>query len=359
MMQAKPKTGCIAIRVDASYTMGTGHVMRCLTLAKKLREAGKVVCFICQDCTGHMIRWIQDEAFAVRVISHAVCNNQREDARESFNVLKALPAVDWLIVDHYGLDKAWELAVKPLVSSLIVIDDLANRAHACDVLIDANAHQNPDCYQPWVPSGCLMLTGTAFALIRGEFLTLRPQYPKVRKIDDRNPFNILVSFGGSDPYGTTEMVLDALQLVSSHVSRVVVVSVVLGMRSALPLSTLRQRYPDFNVIAHTTKMGQLLKKADFVIGAGGTSSWERCCMGLPSCLISIADNQLEVCHQLQAMGVAFYWGHYNTVSSGEVAQKLEGLLSSPKTLEKMALKAFQLIDGRGSSRIVEQLLKHL
>ncbi|MEM0951315.1 MAG: UDP-2,4-diacetamido-2,4,6-trideoxy-beta-L-altropyranose hydrolase [Cyanobacteria bacterium P01_H01_bin.74] len=385
----------IAIRVDASQAIGTGHVMRCLTLAHALQEKSAVCVFFCQPLAGHLIEYIQAAGFTVVEMSAPVSKPVFEPVSESFsessvfdsffnssgqdahNFIEAakhhcqknqVDSFDWLIVDHYKLDASWEKAVQVGLKStpihILAIDDLANRPHACTILLDQNIHQPPDVYNDLLTSGCKQCIGPQYALIRDEFIKARPQYPPqdpgiVRTkegLESNQPFKILVSFGGSDPSNCTQKVLEALTIALGTSPLKCHVTVLMGQRNPHQEKLLAMFSNQYTLLTHSSQMADLLQQSDWVIGAGGTSTWERCCMGAAAAIISIADNQIDLATQVHRAGAAVYWGKSETLSKEAVADQITALLNDVTTLNAIAKKAHSTVDGQGKYRVIEAML---
>ena len=297
----------IVIRTDASIKMGSGHVMRCLTLAEELKKNGSDITFISRAHEGNLNGMISGKGMKVVELSapdsHSApvgngCSDdyaewlgvtQGQDARETINVLgKTIP--DWLIVDHYGLDESWEKTIKSHVKKIMVIDDLANRHHECEMLLDQNWFDNKESrYRKLLPTGCTLLLGPEYALLRPEFSEAR----KKNKPRNGGVKRIFVYFGGSDPHNLTKMTLMVLcELELSHLE----VDVVIGQNN-LQESELKElclKRPFTQLHTQVDNMATIMAKADLAIGAGGGTTWERICLNLESCVIIIAKNQDEV-----------------------------------------------------------------
>ena len=220
----------IVIRTDASLQIGTGHVMRCLTLAKGLKAQGAQVRFICREHAGNLIDTIEQNGFEVFVLPmlptltmtrpgqfetepklfHAdwLGVSQEEDALACKEVLKNHP-VDWLIVDHYAIDCRWQSVLKNTYENLMVIDDLGDRPHLCDVLLDQNYGSTPEKYRELVPEHCIILTGANHALLRAEFAQWRAISLKRRQNSEFN--TLLITLGGVDLDNVTGQVLRTLK----------------------------------------------------------------------------------------------------------------------------------------------------
>jgi len=341
----------IFFRTDASPEVGTGHVMRCLALAKTLRKHGAKVAFICRATEGNLNAWLKEtHDFTVWAIEP-----DEDDAESTLAILEAQESKpDWLVVDHYGIDETWEKQVRPAVVEIAVIDDLANRKHDCEVLIDQNYHPDLDRYHPLTPLHCAWLLGTGFALLRDEFAVAR-KHALPRGFTLRN---ILVSFGGSDPTNETEKVLKALsKIVADPAAPEFSATIILGMLNPhAKVLTEQYAHPRFTFLQAVDNMAELLSRADLVIGAGGTSSWERCCVGASAMVIGIAENQVALSQHLYDTGGIEYLGYHNAVDVDKIEAAVRVILKHTEKVHRMSLISWQLVDGRGTERIAGYLL---
>ena len=211
-------------RVDASSQIGSGHVIRCLTLAKRLKQQGAICKFICRDHKNNLIEKIKKEDFEVVTLSNSIKAKStqntknanlgysswigaswREDAKQTINALNK-EKIDWLVIDHYGIDRRWEEKLRPYSIKIMVIDDLANRNHDCDLLLDQNLIANfKNRYQNLLPKNCSTLLGPQYALLQNEYKDLHlSATPRIGSIK-----RILVYFGGADQNNLTEIALSS------------------------------------------------------------------------------------------------------------------------------------------------------
>ena len=304
----------IIFRVDASLKMGTGHVMRCLTLAQVLKENGANIKFICRKHEGNLIDKIHSSGFNVHELglleeikvdnklTHSpwLSVTQQQDADDCIDILKA-KKVDWLIVDHYALDEQWQKRLKPYYEKIMVIDDLADRKHQCDVLLDQTFGRQHDDYVALVPKDCELLLGSQYALLRPEFSKWRAYSLERRSKPEFK--KLLINMGGVDVDNVTENVLDELKL--CNLPNDMNISVVMGS-SAPHLESIKSKA---NALPYKTKikvdvdnMAELMANADIAIGAAGATTWERCCLGLPTIQIVIAKNQITIAKSLGESG---------------------------------------------------------
>jgi UDP-2,4-diacetamido-2,4,6-trideoxy-beta-L-altropyranose hydrolase len=354
----------VVLRVDASVAMGTGHAMRCRTLATALQKRGASVHFITRAHPGHLGDMLARDGFAVTLLPQPPADEevrrdeyaawlgvtQQEDADQTVAAMDNQEC-DWLIVDHYGLDLAWETRLRPHTRKLMVIDDLANRQHDCDVLLDQNyAEAGQERYRTWVPAQCHLLLGPRYAL-------LRPEYAKYREtMAARNGAikRVLVVMGGADNANITGMVLAALSAGQlAHLG----VDVVIGPNfihkdGVIAQATAR---PNTHIHSHRPHLADLMAQADLAIGAGGATTWERMCLGLPSIVMAIAENQVPACEALASSGLIRYLGTVTHLDVAAVEMAVIETIAEPEKLRTLGGNTQSLVDGRGVDRAAEAL----
>jgi UDP-2,4-diacetamido-2,4,6-trideoxy-beta-L-altropyranose hydrolase len=335
-----------AFRVDASLEIGTGHIMRCLTLADALRQRGAAAEFLCRALPGHLIELVRSRGYETQVLAGAM-----DDAAESAAYF-ARSQPDWIVVDHYSLGKSWESAVRPHAKWIFAIDDLADREHDCDLLLDQNLYDGVEQrYAARVPGRCRQLIGPRYALLRPEFAQLRSHVARSAK----PVASLLVSFGGTDRTNETARVLRILRdaLPSS-----VAVDVVIGPSNphADQLRALVSDRPATALHVATDRMAELMSKADAFIGAGGSTTWERFCLGLPSLVIAVAENQVPTSQYLGKLGAIDYIGRGSELSTDDIRAALSRFLKDHERRSRMAELGMQLVDGHGAQRVSDCLL---
>ena len=338
----------VVIRVDASHIIGTGHVMRCLILAQTLQNNGAEVQFICRKHERNLIDKICStgfHTFELELTDEKEVDNklaytswlgatQQKDVDECINILKD-KKTDWLIVDHYSLDEYWQKSLKPYYKKLMVIDDLADRQFDCDILLNQNLGSTKEQYKNRVPKSCELLLGCEYALLRPEFSKLRGQALEKRK-KTKEIKNILISMGG----GENKIIYDILKQLDSRFN----VVVVLGKNFLFNKKV--QSYVDgknIKIIMETDNMAKLMLDADLAIGAGGSTSWERCCLGLPTIVFMIADNQREVVKNLEQLGAV--------IVAENLKEDLQLIMRDIDLWKRMSNKAQEICDGLGVHRI--------
>ena len=258
---------------------------------------------------------------------------------------------DWFILDHYALDARWETTLRPHCGKMMVIDDLADRDHDCDILLDQNLVANlTDRYAQWVSNRTTCLLGPHYAMLQREYAEWREQTPP-RKGRIRR---LLVYFGGADVSNQTGRTLSAfLELKRTEIA----LDVVINPQSPHAPEIKKQAAKHSNIIVHETlpSLAPLMIKADLAIGAGGSTSWERCCLGLPSLVITLAENQKPLAEALDRKGLICWLGHHDQVDLSTIKDALQTALLH-ESLESWSQQCRKLVDGKGVERVVEIML---
>lgn len=341
----------IYFRADSSINMGTGHIMRCLTLATALQEEKCKITFICRELPDVLHTMLKQKG--INVIK--LCSNMDEEHVEVLNIIaKNQYMIDWLIVDHYSIDTKWESQVKPYVKRLFVIDDLANRSHNCDLILDQNLYEDfQKRYSKLVPKGCIQLLGPKFALLRKEFTQRREKFLEK---SDHDIKRILICFGGTDPSNET---LKCVNAIKDSVFSKLHFDVVIGSTHSklAELNRIIEDIPNVNLYIQTTDMATLMAEADLGICSGGTITWERYCMGLPAIIIAVAENQINIAKNAERILVDRYLGYSENIAVGHIREALLNSLKQVELLRISRIRAMELVDGQGASRIVDHMIK--
>jgi UDP-2,4-diacetamido-2,4,6-trideoxy-beta-L-altropyranose hydrolase len=352
----------IAIRVDASNEIGTGHFMRCLTLADGLQRCGAKVCFVSRYLPEHLVEALGKNGHRLIGLAdgrgegpgsdlahaHWLGTSQERDAEECIGLLGD-QSWDWLVVDHYALDMRWESVLRCVAKKILVIDDLADRRHDCDVLLDQNFYGDQDVrYESRVPADCRLLLGPRYALLRKEFREWRDRALPRGGAAKR----ILVFFGGVDADNHTGRALRALiALDLKNIGIDVVIGALHPERSRIEAMCTEH---GFLLHVQTSLMAELMAAADVSIGAGGSATWERCCLGLATLAICTAENQSKQLTDAAAEGLLF---------SPRIEDDLEVSLKKyvPVFLDNeylrrvLSLNGMRAVDGRGVLRVADVL----
>jgi UDP-2,4-diacetamido-2,4,6-trideoxy-beta-L-altropyranose hydrolase len=333
----------ISFRVDSSSEIGSGHLMRCLTLADELAKQNHSNSFICRKLEGNLIHLIDYKVFSLAVDKEFQSDDlylswlgasQDQDAKQTIQVIPN--NIDLLIVDSYALDEIWHKQLKSYAKKIMVIDDLNNREFDCDILLNQNLGIKKSDYLGKVPIGCQLLIGCEYALLRPEFQSLRKRALKKRQ-KTQEIKNILISMGGIDNRNTAYNVLQQLNDEFNIV-------VVLGSSSEYDKIIMDYaKEKNIEVIINADNMAELMLDADLAIGAGGSTSWERCCLGLPTLLFVISENQRLIAENLEQLGAI------KIVRS--LKDDLNMLVSNFDLWKNMSEKSKAICDGFGVKRI--------
>lgn len=360
----------IAFRADASLQIGSGHVMRCLTLADALKQKGAECHFLCREHPGHLLELVRGKGHVVHVLpcepespidrdgsAHAAWlgATQEQDAQACLPILQALQP-DWLIVDHYALDISWEERLRPFCQRLMVIDDLADRPHGCDLLLDQNLGRQASDYAGLIPVQCTVLAGPQYALLRPEFAVLR-EYSLKRREQSRFQ-NLLITMGGVDEPNATGRVLEALK--QCPLPDDLQINVVLGPKAPwleqVQAIAVDMPWPT-KVRVNVTDMAKCMADCDLAIGAAGSTSWERCCMGVPALMVVLAENQAAIGNALQLNGAAILIGaHADSGFEERCSTVLLELIRADGLLRAMSKAAADVTNGAGSEKVARWLL---
>ncbi len=356
----------IAFRVDASVQIGTGHVMRCLTLAKALRERGAECMFVCRDHESSLNELLHSQGFVVHALppceepphrnnqptlahAHWLETSWHTDAQQTIEALGD-GAVDWLIVDHYALDKRWESELRPHAKKIMVIDDLADREHDCDLLLDQNLVANfENRYDHLVASSCTRLLGPKYAILQPEYAEMRLRTPpRISPVS-----RIFVYFGGSDIYNLTELAVSAF-LNLQH--KGLQLDVVISPNSPNADSVRSQVTGHANITLHESmpSLAPLMAKADLAIGACGATTWERCCLGLPAIVVSVAKNQTAVADSLQRANLILWLGGAEQLSI-EMLRDAITQATANEDIESWSGLCRGVVDGGGTNRVASAI----
>ena len=339
----------ISFRVDATQKIGTGHLMRCLTLAHELAKRGAEIEFICRKLVDHLAELILSKSYKLCILHTNSVNEDycphatwleahwQEDATQTLLKVKG---TDWLIVDHYALDEKWESILHPYIDRIMVIDDVADRRHKCDLLLDQNYYTDAATrYADLVDKDCQLLLEPKYALLREEFAFKRASLNRVYKSVDK----ILLFFGGVDANNDIGKALAGLM---NFKGEVIIVA-----------GSANENYPEleqicitkdnFTLLKSTDNMAKLMTQVDLAIGGGGATSWERATLGLPALAWPIADNQVRLLNDLDK------YGAIKLTSPEKLEADLNALNS--RVLKQMSQKAMQLCDAEGATRVANKL----
>jgi len=334
----------IFIRADATLETGTGHVMRCAALGARMMAHGARVHFVCVDLPEPLADGLRNRGFELTILPSSEVADGYADLVKTTEVVRQAGPADLLIVDHYRLDRAWESGMRPYTKRILVIDDLADRDHDCDLLLDQNLREDAqNRYNQRVPAGTLQFIGPRYALLRTEF-----DQQGLDRVRDGNIKQLLVFFGGSDPGNQTIKVIAALRaLGSSAPESIFVLGAINACRDMIHRSAAD--LPKLRILDTTERMSMLIAQADLAIGTCGIAAWERCALGLPSLVVVTAENQREDAEILHRLGAAEYLGDADEVNAEIWESALRRAINDPKRMRAMALAAKNVMQGRHSA----------
>ena len=358
-----------AFRADASLEIGSGHIIRCLTLANALKLAGHDCFFICRNHLGNLIEYLNSLQWKVLelptpqhsqitsvVNSQGYMNwlgvTQADDAQDTLSSLSnhQIQHIDWLIVDHYALSAEWEQALRHIAANILAIDDLANRTHDSDIILDCGLSNTQEHYQQLNKRPVTTLIGPRYALLRPEFAFYRQHLQLPRPTS--STIKLLINLGGIDKDDCTSTILDVLA--QSDLSYPINTTIIMGINAPHKEKVVNhaKSLPFRNEVKiNATNMGELMAQHDLAIGAAGSTAWERCCLGLPTIMICLADNQKMIAHELDLAGAAI------SLNKEEIKPNLESILKSitPARLLQMQNAALSITEGQGIDLLLKKM----
>lgn len=357
----------IVFRSDSSNLIGSGHVMRCLRIAKKFKKLGKKCLFVCSDYKNSLRKKIEQSGFEVKLIkkskktffkvhentlehSHWLASTQEYDAEKTINIINKYK-IEWLIIDHYAIDHIWEKKLRPYVKKIMVIDDLADRIHNCDLLLDQNLVYNfKKRYKNLISKKCNLLLGPKYAL-------LDSKYSKLREKDflrDGEIKRVVIFFGASDQNNYTQLAITAILNLNI---KSIFFDIVMSKKSIFFQQIKKILKINKNIKIHDSipNLANLIFKADLAIGAAGSNTWERCCLGLPSIIISSGINQIKIAESMHKNGAAIVISAKADLQK-EIMKSFLFLYQNKKDYLKMSKKALSICDGKGINRLFSKLI---
>ena len=349
----------IAIRVDSSQVIGTGHVMRCLVLGHELRSRGCKVFFVCRYFANYMKSRLLAAGFTVFSLNggsapniESNCDNwigvtQEVDAKETIEVCSDLN-LDWIIVDHYSLSAKWEsIVVSFLCAKVVVIDDLCDRPHMATILVDPGYLRCPVSYRPLVPVDCDLLVGAEYALLQARYSELRSATVLAQRKNSLN--SILVSLGGADVKNYSQVVLEHIDRYCAE--RDIEITLVVGSSNpwvenlVVCIERLKAKVA---LVIDAPNLADLILRSDLGICTPSTTSLEFCCMGVPMILLRTASNQEYLARSYVSNGVCLLANNYN-----EITILLDEFESYANVMRK---NCFKVTDGLGAKRVVDHMI---
>ncbi len=337
----------IVFRADGSPDIGLGHLMRCLTLAEVFSRSGFNILFICSGVGDFIGSILSSKNYQLIEIEDTNISPS-EDANRNLKAINDIN-VEMLIVDNYTLDSRWETDILDNVNKLMVIDDLANRSHHCDYLLDSSYGRLPDDYRKICNANCKLLLGVDYCLLRPDFNALRPISIKKRK-ETTEIQSVLINFGGTDSQKLS--IETFFHLVQSNYQGKVHILISSSSQCLQELISAEKSFANLNLHVDEQQVAELMLNVDVAIGSVGTSSWERCCLGLPTIGVIVASNQNNIAKQLDKIGAMIL------SSRNGLRKNIDVLLSEIDLVRwhKISNQAFKVCDGLGALRVVNAVL---
>ncbi len=338
--------GTLILRCDASVSMGTGHVMRCLALAQAWQDFRGEAVFAMSDPSAAMVERLSAEKLDTIRLS-AVAGSMR-DAQETVRVAKNYSA-RWVVVDGYGFDANYQRALKSAGLKLLLVDDLAEAEHYfADLVLNQNTCAREESYFHREPYTRLLL-GLHFALLRREFTVLSERKREVTTVGKK----LLVTMGGSDPDNLTLRVAQAFASMKEFEVIAVAGPSNPHQRTLRELATVCEGR--LQIVVNSTKIEELMCWADLSVIAAGGTLWELLCLGTP--VLSYARNSLQanILGELDAQGVVYFLGVSGAFDGTSLKASIGNLASAPQKRSRMSELSKSLIDGLGAARICQVL----
>jgi UDP-2,4-diacetamido-2,4,6-trideoxy-beta-L-altropyranose hydrolase len=337
--------------------------MRCLTLADELARQGAIVQFICREHKGHLRQLIEERGYTVSLLpladkliapsmpvhTHWIGEHWQQDAEQTSAAIKE--TIDWLIVDHYGLDARWHKQLRQRAEKIMVIDDLADRELDCDLLLDQNFYTNQSSrYAQYISKDCTCLLGPQYALLRNEFIELRKQVIARKNLD-----KLLIFFSASDPVNETYKAASALTLFNNIKTDIVVGK---NYQHIEAITKLCKDSKHIKLHVDINYMARLMASSDLAIGAMGGATWERIFLGLPTAMTTLANHQIQATKDICTTGTAWHLGNHTDTTSNTYATFLDNLIGSSALLNSASEACFKLTGHQrvyGAQAIAEHL----
>ena len=345
----------IAIRVDSGNIIGFGHAMRCLTIANQMKKHNYNVSIISSKEKNNLDQLFIKNGYKIYHVNNKKIDlrkiHEKYDLEQTKKILKNInKKIDLLLVDHYSLGFNWEKSLRRLVEKIVVIDDLNNRKHDCDLIVDQGLHHNmKKAYRHLVTNNCKILLGPKYAILRPEFHQIREKLPNQNKKIER----IIISFGGSDPNGDTIKALDGIMKIKNREFRI---DVIVGKSNLKYKKIMRmcEKMIKTRCFYNVKKIASVMSKCDLAIGSGGSTTWERCCLGIPSIVCIASQDQNEATNILYSKKCIINLGQSKKIMPSDFANAIENMTYEKR--RKMRGECLKLVDGNGTKRIIQKIL---
>ncbi len=340
----------ILFRCDSSTEIGSGHVMRCLALAKAWQRVGGQVCYLTAETIAALDGRFADDGFQQERL--AVEPGIPEDAEQTAAWVRRLGA-RWVVVDGYRFKPDFVHRLKMSGVRVLFLDDDARfDFYEADVVLNQNIDAKAERYKCGATTHLLL--GADYVLLRPEFLEERPR-KDVAGVARR----LLITMGGSDSENVTSTVVRALSQMGNEFEATVVVGG--GNPHYESLRTLAERLSGkastnrIRLVRSPANMAQLMREADVAIAAAGGTCWELAFLGVPMILITLSRDQEANAAAISKAGAALSLGWHANLSEREIGDAIRNTMNDVDGRRAMSERGQKLVDGRGAARVVEFL----
>tara|TARA_Y100000816_G_scaffold1913_1_gene1081 strand:+ start:29216 stop:30286 length:1071 start_codon:yes stop_codon:yes gene_type:complete len=353
----------VIFRVDSSKNIGSGHVIRCLRIANKLRDKSADCSFICKELSGSLIKLIKDQGFKVFLLSQEIkmpnknssiivdkLFNWKTDALQTAEILKNLQT-NTLIVDHYGIDKKWEDYQKPYCKKIMAIDDLDNRKHSVDIILDQNLFPNiQKRYLKNSNKNCRKFIGLEYAFLDPNFIKKR----KFIRRQKKEVSKIFIYLGNTGSSNILRRILKVF--IDNSLNKFKIEVIFTGdAEEKNKIINLSRNHKFIKILDTQPNLADIMSSADLSIGAGGLTTWERIYLGLPSAVITVADNQKECSEYLNSLGLIWLIGHHDQIDDNKITDDIKKILSSENLID-FSKRCLSVNVGTKSSEVINEIL---
>ncbi|MEY4590965.1 MAG: hypothetical protein RL497_3041 [Pseudomonadota bacterium] len=358
-MQCVTRGFCV-IRVNANPQLGNGHLMRCLTIAQQAKKQQLTPIFVLSDMPGVPLRFIEEAGFAYNLLPVV---HEMQDAELLCLFIKNLNNPCWVVVDVYAFSECWHKTVSPFSQQLLVVDDLANRKYFCDFLMDYTPGRQLADYIPWVNASAHLCLGCEHALLGESFFAAVPSARLIRKsyFEKKLLPKLLISLGGTDPKNLSLVWFDLLSARACEFGGITF----LLASNAQVIPALSEKINRHNqergiirLVVDAQNVPQLMLEHDLALGGAGVSALERAVLGLPSAMLTLAENQITQAQALHESGCALYLGDWQQLPSSTTQQKtleqLMGLKNNYLQWRALSECAFNLVSAQQNYRALTQ-----
>lgn len=359
-----------AFRADASIQIGSGHIIRCLSIADQLKAQGHQCFFISRNHDGNLVDFVTQCGYQTSILENDQENtelllkteyqkwlgvSEEYDAEQTANLIATQhQQIDWMIVDHYGLSANWEISLKKIAKHILVIDDLANREHDADIILDCGVINSETDYNLLNRSEAKILLGAKYALLRPEFAEYRKKVKTNKIAFTTQKLKLLINLGGVDKDNLTTQILNIIEnTVFPYEAEFTIIMGLNAPWKSTVIEKAKQLKHSTQVLVNVSNMAELMVNHDLAIGAAGSTAWERCCLGLPTIMICMADNQKMIAKGLHDLGVTI------SLDQTEIETKLSTVLQgiTPPQLREMQRKSMQITEGLGVDLLINEILR--